>query len=73
MVDSRYRATGSGANRVAGVPIGKVAFPPDEAPTVPTGRVHYDRLLLRYAWEMSAVDRACLLRNAEAWAARNRK
>jgi hypothetical protein len=48
-------------------------FGGDELPTERQGRAYYDRLLLRYAWEMAPEDRVTLMRNAEQWAARNRK
>ena len=73
MASSRYRGTSSGSDRPAGSPICKVGFRDSEPPTVPRGIEFEAALLVRYYREMAREDRACLLRNAEQWAARNRK
>ena len=49
------------------------SFPDDEEPTRPRSLEFEVALLARYYREMANEDRACLLRNAERWAARNRK
>lgn len=48
-------------------------FYESEPPTVPKGLEFEAALLVRYYKECAKEDRACLLKNAEGWAARNRK
>ena len=51
----------------------QAVFTTDEEPTKRQGIEFQVALLSRYYREMDPVDRVTLLRNAEQWAARNRK
>jgi hypothetical protein len=48
-------------------------FVDSEAPTEPKGLEFQASLLILYYRQMAPEDRKCLMRNAEQWAARNRK